>query len=617
MSRIFSSWRRPIAPPDADMGIARSSNPEAVEKPRDVLDLKLFLRMFSYTKPHARQRNWLFALVVIRGIQIPLIGWAISATINGPIARGDWPATMAASFGFLAFCAFTQITMHYRQRIALELGENAIFDLREQLVGHLFRQPMSFFHRYKLGRLLSRVTSDIEVIRAGIQNVLFVSMVQGCQMIGAAALMAWYNWRLFLAILCMTPLMYGVHHIFRHRISEASRAVQASFSRVTSSLAESVKGIRVTQGFVREEVNAGLFSRLVRDHSRYNLNVTRNTSIYLPLLELNGQIFLGLVMALAAWGSLRGGWDTNPGDLVTFFFLSGVFFSPIQALGNQFQQALASMAGAERVFRLLDTPPEWSDDAEAKPIEQLAGRVEFDNVAFYYNPGERVLHGISFDAQPGQSVALVGHTGSGKSTIIQLLTKFYLAEEGRILMDGIDVTRIQSQSLHRHMAIVLQQNFLFAGTVADNIRLGKPSATDAEVRKALADLDCLDLVEAMPDGLQTWISENGQGLSLGQRQIVCFARALIANPSILLLDEATSSVDTLTESRLQIALEKLLKGRTSFIVAHRLSTIRSADQILVLDHGRIVERGNHASLVASDGIYANLYRQFTKMKDSA
>jgi ATP-binding cassette subfamily B protein len=287
-----------------------------------------------------------------------------------------------------------------------------------------------------------------------------------------------------------------------------------------------------------------------------------------------------------------------------------VFFSPIQALGNQFQQALASMAGGERVFRLLDSAPDWQDPAEAKPVGELRGQVEFEKVTFAYVAGQNVLHDVSFSVEPGQSVALVGHTGSGKSTIMQLLTKFYLPTGGRILLDGQDIVGLESTSLHRRMAMVLQQNFLFAGTVADNIRLGRPAADDDEVRQSLADLNCLDLVDAMPDGLQTWISENGQGLSLGQRQIVCFARALIANPSILLLDEATSSVYTLTESRLQVALERLLRGRTSFIVAHRLSTIRAADMILVLDRGRIAERGNHASLVAAGGIYANLNRQF-------
>lgn len=611
MSKVPRILPEKEAPPDMALGLARTRLHDKEPDKRE-LDLSLFRRMFSYTRPYTRQRNLLFLIVLIRGIQIPTIGWGISRVINGPVAAGDWKGTVVASLLFLAFCAFTQVTMHYRQLIALRLGEAAIFDMRRDVFRHILRQPMSFYHRYKLGRLLSRVTSDIEVIRAGIQNVLFVSMVQVAQMLGAAVFMVWYNWRLFLAILIMSPLMYLVHQTFRKRIGDASRVVQASFSRVTSSLAESVKGIRVTQGYVREDINAGIFTRLIQDHSRYNLNVTRNTAIYLPLLELNGQLFLGVTLALAGWGALSAGWDMSVGDLVAFFFLSNIFFSPIQALGNQFQQALASMAGGERVFRLLDTPPDWEDAEDAGDAPVLRGDVRFEQIIFSYDGKTSVLKGIDFAVEPGQSVALVGHTGSGKTTIIQLLSKFYLPDSGRILLDGLDITRLTSASLHAQMGMVLQQNFLFAGTLLENIRLARPEASEAEVRQALTDLECLDLIEAMPDGLATAISENGQGLSLGQRQIVCFARALLADPRILILDEATSSVDTITEARLQKALNKLLKGRTSFVVAHRLSTIRQADLILVLDHGQIVERGSHDTLMAENGTYARLYQQFSR-----
>lgn len=367
------------------------------------------------------------------------------------------------------------------------------------------------------------------------------------------------------------------------------RAVQESFSRVTATLAESVNGIRVTQGFVRHETNAELFSELVADHSRYNMAVTRDQGVFLPLLDLNSQLCYAALLLVGGYRVLVTG-GAEVADLIGFLFMAGLFFSPITVLGNQYNQALTSMAGAERVFRLLDTQPDWQDATDAVELPRIRGRVEFEHVSFGYDPKRLVLRGIHFTAEPGETVALVGHTGSGKTSITNLIAKFYQPTSGRILIDGHDIAEVTGDSLRRQIGIVLQQNFLFSGTVIDNIRLGKPDATDDEVRDAVRSLDCLDLLEALPRGLHTEVGERGTSLSLGQRQLVCFARAMLANPRILILDEATSSVDTLTEARVQAALATLLEGRTSFVVAHRLSTIRNADQVLVLSDGRIVER---------------------------
>jgi ATP-binding cassette subfamily B protein len=301
-----------------------------------------------------------------------------------------------------------------------------------------------------------------------------------------------------------------------------------------------------------------------------------------------------------------------PGDLIRFFFLANIFFSPIQILGNQYNQALTAMAGAERVFGLLDRQPEWSDAADAYELPPIRGRVEFSGITFGYDPARPVLHAIDFAAEPGQTIALVGRTGSGKSSIINLIARFYLPQQGQVLIDGHDTRGITGQSLHHQMGIVWQQNFLFTGSIQDNIRVGRPAATDEEVAEAARQLDCLDLLESLPLGLDTQVGERGASLSLGQRQLVCFVRAMLADPRILILDEATSSVDTLTEIRIQTALAKLLAGRTSFVVAHRLSTIRSADQILVLDSGRIIQRGTHAELLAESGEYAHLLEQFSR-----
>ncbi len=580
------------------------------ERPLDrkPLDYGMFRRIFGYTRPCAVRRNILFALVILRAIQGALIAWGIGAIINGPITGGDVVGTLAWVAGLLAFMLFTQASQHYRQRLAQELGEAVIHDLRRDLFAKLLSLPMEFFNHARLGRIISLFTSDAEAIRVGIQSVVFASLVHLGFMLVAAVMMLWYDWRMFLVVLAMGPLVWIINRYFRGRLIAAYRAVQESFSRVTATVAESIKGMRIIQSYSRQDLNADLFRDLLFDHSQYNIRVARTEAYFLPLLEVNSQLFLS---ALLVYGGARLLQHTLGLDsLIMFFFLSNLFFSPIQNLAGQYNQALTAMAGAERVFRFLDRPPEWTDPAAAVELPPVAGRVEFRQVTFAYKPERPVLREISFTAAPGATLALVGPTGSGKTTLINLIAKFYLPQAGQILIDGLDIHEVQSASLRRCLGIVLQSNFLFTGTVLDNILVGRTGANADEAREAARKIDCLDLLEALPDGLQTRVGENGAGLSLGQRQVICFSRAMLADPKILILDEATSSVDALTEERLQNALAKLLSGRTSFVVAHRLSTIRNADLVLVLDKGRIIERGNHRQLLRLGGVYARLYKQF-------
>jgi ATP-binding cassette subfamily B protein len=576
------------------------------------LDFGLLKRMFEYARPHRRKFFVVLACVITRAIQLPLLAWGIGAAINGPIASGDPKGVFWSAAAFAAFALFTQITFHFRQRVALEFGEAVMHDMRNHIYTHLLSLRMGFFHRTRLGRILSRVTSDLESVRTGVQNVLFISIVQGGQMLVSGVLMLWYDWVLFLVIAGIAPVIWALNRHFHRKLSKAYREQQESFSRVTATLAESVNGIRITQSFVRQELNSGFFRTLVADHSRYTLGAARAGAVFVPLLELNSQFFISALLILGGYRALTPDIAMPLGDLIQFFFLANLFFDPIKSLGNQYNQALTAMAGAERVFHLLDTKPDWSDPEDAIDAPPLKGRVEFEDVGFAYVPGTPVLSHISFKAEPGQVIALVGHTGSGKSSIINLISKFYLPTTGRVLLDGHDIRKLRTASITRQMGVVLQQNYLFTGTIMENIRFGRPGASDEEVMEAARTLDCLDLIEALPEGFQTEVGERGASLSLGQRQLVCFARALLADPRILILDEATSAIDAITEARCQAALEKLLRSRTSFVVAHRLSTITHADLVLVLSRGEIIERGTHAELLAKQGEYAKLYRQFVR-----
>ena len=625
-----------MKPPPTPGGLTLLSRDDEEDEQFRPLEWNLIRRLLGYTQPVRGKFLALCVLTVIRSAQLPALVWVVSLVITGPITHLDQSAILLGVLGYGILAVTTDGMFHFRQRFALEIGETVVSGLRSELYARVLRQPLAFFQRVKFGRIIGRVTSDVEVVRAGIQDVLFVTIVQGGAMVFAAVVMALLDPVMFLVVLAMAPVLWTINRHFRGRLSRHSRAAQESFSRVTATLAESVNGIRVTQGFVRQETNAGLFRGLLADHSRYNIALTRTSAILTPLLELNSQFFVAILLLFGGWRVFHGQMET--GALIKFFLLANQFFAPIAIIGNQYNQALLAMAGAERVFRLIDAPPDWEDDpattdlpdprrpAAADLRSQISDlrfhpqpsglRVEFRDVTFGYDPARPILHDISFTAEPGQTVALVGHTGSGKSTIVNLAGKFHLPTRGAVWVDGRDLATVTGGSLHRQMGLVPQQNHLFSGTVLDNLRLGRPEATEAEVLDAAAALGCRDLFEALPRGLATEVGERGAALSVGQRQLVCFTRALLADPRLVILDEATSAIDAVTESRLQEALVRLLRGRSSFIVAHRLSTIRHAHLVLVLDQGRIIERGTHPELVRAGGTYAALYRQFVQVDDA-
>jgi len=503
------------------------------------------------------------------------------------------------------------LTLIYRQLWGLQLGELVIHDLRDSVFRHLQKMPMSYYAKTKTGRVIGRITSDCDAVRVGVQDVMFVTMVQAGQMIVAAILMGFYDLPLLMVVFAMSPFAWWIGRVMRIRLSVSYRRVQESFSRVTATLAESVSLIRVTQAFAREEVNAASFRALTVDHAEYNMVSAREGGILMPLLELTSQLALALVLFVGGYRAIVANDPMPVGDLIQFWFLASLFFSPIQAIGTQYNQALTAMAGAERVFGLLDQEPSWTDLPDAVDLHvPVRGRVEVRDVSFAYEADRPVLKNVSLIAEPGQMVALVGETGSGKSTLASLIARYYLPDFGQVLIDDQDIRGATSQSIAMAVSVVPQQNFLFSGTVLDNIVAGRAGAGIDDAMKALRDLGCERLAYDLPQGLQTETGSRGSRVSLGQRQLICFARALVVNPRILVLDEATSAVDTMTELRIQRALNRLLHGRTSVVIAHRLSTIQAADQILVMSAGEIIERGRHDDLIALGRHYATLHDRF-------
>ncbi len=601
-------------------GVAGIVNREALERfrqsqPADELeDLKqaplsfrLVRRLLAFTRPYKRKMAWLLTAVFLRGMQLPVLAWAIGAIINGPVAHNDTHGLELAVGAFAVFAFLTELNFHFRIKLSQEIGEAVVHDIRAALFHHWLRLTMSYFQARPVGRLISRLTGDAENVRVGVQNVLFVSLVQCGQMLGCAVLMALTDVRLFLCALGITPFVWLLDRLFRTRLSAAYRAQSDSFSRISATMAESVSGVRVTQSFGRQDVNDELFRELVADHARYNFNAAKAAGTFLPLLELSSQLFISILLLYGGWRALNPAIAMPIGSVIQFFFLAGLFFQPIVTLGQLFNDALTAMAGAEKLFHVLDTLPAWEDAPDAARPERLKGRVEFQNVVFEYQAGRPALRDVSFKIEPGTCVALVGATGSGKSTLASLIAKFHLASSGRVLLDDIDIRHLHSDAVHHSLGVVPQQNFLFLGSVLDNIRVTRPAASREDVELALRRLDCLDLITAIPGGLEAQVGEHGAGLSLGQRQMICFARALLADPALLILDEATSAVDPLTEQRAQKALLALLRDRTSFLVAHRLSTIRHANLVLVLDHGRIIEHGTPDELIAKGGAFASLW----------
>jgi len=485
------------------------------------------------------------------------------------------------------------------------VGERILADLRVGLFRHLQRLSLGFYERTRAGVIISRLTNDVEAIDQLVTDGVSSLVQNSLTLVGTAILLFILDWRLALATLAVIPLMSIATVIFRVRSTRAYRAVRERLGLVTATLAEDIAGMREVQAFTREDANTRNFKAVSERYRDSNMETVVLNGLYFPFVDLLSSIALAVVLGYG--GHLYFNGDVTLGTLFAFMLYVQNFFDPVQQLSQLYNTFLSATAALDKIMDVMDEEPEVLDRDGAEPLPKVEGHVQFEGVRFGYGQGAEVLHGLDLDVPAGTTVALVGHTGAGKSTIAKLLARFYDPREGRITIDGHDLRDIAQASLRRQLGIVPQEGFLFAGTVTENIKFGRPDATAEEVVQAAQTVGAHEFILRLEDGYETQLQERGSRLSLGQRQLVALARALLADPRILILDEATSSVDIGTERKIERALRLLLAGRTAFIIAHRLSTIRDANLIVVLEHGRIVEQGSHDELLARRGLYTSLY----------
>lgn len=503
----------------------------------------------------------------------------------------------------------------YRIRLTNYVGQHALYDLRQKLFSHIQTLSFKFFDSRPAGAILVRVTNDVNSLQDLFTNGVIALLQDILTLIGIIIIMMSMNAPLALVCFIFLPFVLIVTTRLRNRIRRGWQVVRIKQSRLTAHIAEAIQGARVTQSFNQEEENKDFFLDMNADNRHHWLNVLRLNAWFNPIVEIMAAIG---TMVVYWYGTtiLKEGAITI-GVLVAFVTYLGQFWEPIQRLTQLYGQILVAMASSERICEYLDTKPTVAEGEEAADLPPIQGKVELDNVVFAYEKGRTALNGVSLTVEPGETVALVGHTGAGKTSIINLLSRFYDVNEGAIRIDGLDVRSVRLESLRQQIGIVLQDTFIFSGTIMDNIRFGRLDATDDEVIAAAKAVRAHEFIMRMPQGYHTEVKERGARLSMGERQLISFARALLADPRILILDEATASIDTKTELLIQEALAELLKGRTSFVIAHRLSTIREADKIVVLDHGRIVEQGDHDSLMQQRGVYHGLIQAQFKFFESA
>jgi len=570
-------------------------------------DARLLRRLLVYLRPY-RGLTGFAVLLLLAGAGLALVGPALTQrALDIAIPARDTGLLGTLALLFLAALVLEFLIEYGQTLLTTYLGQRVMYDLRMQIFGHLQRLSISYFDRNPVGRLMTRVTSDVETLNELFSSGVVTVFGDVFTLLAIMAMMLWIDWRLALVTFAVIPLVWLTARIFRRRVRQAFGDIRVRLARLNAFLQERLSGMRVVQLFGREADSAAQFAQLNQDHLEAHRRSITIYAVFFPVVELLTAVAMALLLY---YGGLRAlGGTITVGVLAAFIQLTRRFFQPLQDLSEKFNLLQSAMASSERVFALLDQPVTVLEPVNPmKLAERVRGEVRFEGVWFRYRQeGPWVLRDVSFTASPGQTIALVGHTGAGKTTIVNLLLRFYDPDRGRILIDGVDIRQLSTSDLRSLIGFVQQDLFLFAGDIQHNLTLDAPITPEA-ARQAARRVGADRFIERLPAGYDHRLGERGRSLSVGERQLLSFARALALDPTILVLDEATSSVDAQAEGQIQVAIAELMTGRTSLVVAHRLSTILHADEILVLQHGEIRERGSHRELLAQQGLYERLYQ---------
>jgi ATP-binding cassette subfamily B protein/subfamily B ATP-binding cassette protein MsbA len=601
--------------------------------------LETLTRLLGFARPYRRRVLLVLGLMLVTSTSALGTPALVRQAINRGLGERDESALIGFSVAFLAVLIVQAVGLRVQMYNMVWIGQHAIMNVRQGLFYKYLDLNLSYFDHNRIGDLMARVTEDSNSLQNFITWAVVNTISSSFTLVGIIAVLLVLDWQLALLTFTILPAMMGLTVWWRRNANRRYRAVREAVGVVSATLQESLAGMRIVQAFVREYREEQRFREVSTTELNAALSADRLASIFMPGIDLISQIGVAIVLGFGGVRVLDG--EMSAGTLVAFLLYLNMFFDPIRDLAMRLDQFQEAAAAGERILNVLDTQPEITDAPGARDLPRIQGRVEFRGVSFHYTRPERVLtdappptsavkggngaspaggdaedtgdeeadilHDISLTVQPGQTVALVGHTGAGKSTLVRLLGRFYEAQSGQILFDGHDIAQVTMKSLRDQMAWVPQDTGLFATTIKENLRYGRLDATDEEIEAAARATGAHDFIAALPKGYDTDVEEGGSRLSTGQRQLISFTRALLADPAIIILDEATSSVDTVTELQMQAALGKLLEGRTAFVIAHRLSTIVRADQVIVMDHGQIIERGTHEELLTARGHYYDLY----------